>query len=589
MALGVTSDILLSVKADTRDAKRKLRDLAGEEKKLAKEFIESQERRNARIDKQIALLGKLALGVGAAAGAFATLSAAAEAYGKRQQLVAASAGIDIGKVQAAARGLISETEALTLAAASQNTAWEVSQAQLETAAKAMISLRNQGNDLEEVQRRVTQAIVEGNVEALRPMGIVLRGTTGEVETFRKVMEALEAEARKTSAGVDLAGDSAARARVTFRDFWDGIVDGAGAAADATVSWAAQTIDLIGETASALVDAQDVFELVGLSDAAADRASAAASLRFQRRIDARRGARAAREERFRGFQAAAAANPLDLVAVAERFGKEWVKAGEEIAKRSEDRQARGRGRPIKASILTVEQQMRVDTLLAVKASLPSIDAPGGGGAIERLGGQVSEPGSFQRFLEGARSDADRLVDSFDRMPASLEAASTAFNAFAAVSQQAFEAWISGNEAASMSFRDFIAGVLRGLASQMFAKSLFFAAEALAKLIPGPTFDPGGAAVAGKTAAAYAAGATVVGALGRQFGAGGGGTQSGGRAGLPAAAVGAGGGTAPQTSSQTFIVNSNPFDDNPREARRRLSRAFDRAREERGGTGTAIIRG
>jgi len=216
----IASNILLSIKSDTKQARSELKKLSKAEQQAAKEFIEGQERRNEKIDKQIALLGKVAVGVGAVVGAYKLLSDSADFYAKRQQLVAASAGADIAGIEQAAQGLLTTTEALTFAAAAQNTAFNISQKEMEVAARAMISLRNQGNELADVQRDVTQALVEGSGEPLKKYGLGIKGAAGEVETFKNLMAGLRVEADKTAKGTKIAGDEALAAGIQFKNATD---------------------------------------------------------------------------------------------------------------------------------------------------------------------------------------------------------------------------------------------------------------------------------------------------------------------------------------------------------------------------------
>ncbi len=70
---------IIVVKADTSQAKLAIKDLAGEEKKAAKDRLEQIERENLAIEGQIKSWAKFAAGVGATVGAFKLLAHAADA------------------------------------------------------------------------------------------------------------------------------------------------------------------------------------------------------------------------------------------------------------------------------------------------------------------------------------------------------------------------------------------------------------------------------------------------------------------------------------------------------------------------------
>jgi len=600
MALGTTSQILLNVKADTKQARRELGKLSKEEQKLAKEFIQTQEKRNAKIDKQIATLGKLALGVGAVVGAYKTLTAAAEFYAKRQQLVTASAGANINAIQSAARGLITQTQALEFAAAAQNTEFKLSQKEMETVAKAMVSLRNQGNDWLDVQRRLTQAVVEGNAEALKPFGVIVEGSTGKLETHKKVMAALTVEAGKLADGVTVAGDAFLQSQVKIQDWVDDVKAGVGEATNEVLELLmnmeralervlgvsggtesdikrlrierAEMEKLLRDTADAGFDPFGAGDRIKEIDAELKELMSVMDMR-RRVIAGSRQQELGVVEQLANEQAALLQGELGVVE-ALQIEMEYEHLIVEARKQRNREVARTR------------DLSGVSLYQAGTGSGLGSDAGGGlgGQGIYRSLGAVES--SLLPALNQAADAGTSIADTFDRIPASVEAAGVAFSAFSQISQQAFDAWISGNEAASLSFKDFIGSVLRGVASQMFAKSLFYAAEALAHIVPGPMFNPAAAGAAIKTAGAYAGGAAVIGGLARQFGTSGPGAVRGG--GLPSAAIGAGGGApAGGTSSQTFLVVQDQFDDDPRAARRRLRKAFDRAQGEYRGE-PAVVR-
>jgi hypothetical protein len=81
--------VILTYKADVSDAKAKIRELSGEEKKLAQERLKQEEAANKGIERQIKGLGMLAAGIGAAMGAVALAKSGLDEYAKTSEQAAA--------------------------------------------------------------------------------------------------------------------------------------------------------------------------------------------------------------------------------------------------------------------------------------------------------------------------------------------------------------------------------------------------------------------------------------------------------------------------------------------------------------------
>jgi hypothetical protein len=144
-------------------------------------------------------------------------------------------------------------------------------------------------------------------------------------------------------------------------------------------------------------------------------------------------------------------------------------------------------------------------------------------------------------------------------------------------QAFDAWITGAKGVGQAIKESIGGSLRALATDMFGRSLFHGAMALAALAMGGPTATARAAKHGKAAAAFAGGAVVVGGLAKALG---GGAAPGGGAGGGTAPGGGGGGDIVRSSTVTVFVGED-FGENRRQSGERLARAFRRAREAEGG--------
>ena len=77
--------VILTYKADTSDAKAKIRELSGEEKKLAQERLAADEKANKGIEKQIKAMGLLAAGIGATIGVVALAKNGLDEYAKTSE------------------------------------------------------------------------------------------------------------------------------------------------------------------------------------------------------------------------------------------------------------------------------------------------------------------------------------------------------------------------------------------------------------------------------------------------------------------------------------------------------------------------
>lgn len=205
---GITSNVLIKMKADTSQAKRATKDLAASQKKLSKQTVDGLNKQNAMMGKSLKMWGKIAVGVGSAVVAFKAAKVAFRAFADDAQLRGAAAGISLEKLRKASQGLISDYDLLSQAGALQNTTFKLNQEEMEEVIKFMLILRKQGNDMAEVQARVTKAFVKGKVEALEPFGVVVENVGTKVEKAANLMRAMREENAKFSGSLEIAGDDA---------------------------------------------------------------------------------------------------------------------------------------------------------------------------------------------------------------------------------------------------------------------------------------------------------------------------------------------------------------------------------------------
>jgi hypothetical protein len=181
---------------------------------------------------------------------------------------------------------------------------------------------------------------------------------------------------------------------------------------------------------------------------------------------------------------------------------------------------------------------------------------------------------------------------------FNAYATAFQALNNVATEAFAAWVNGAELTSAAMKKMAAAALGSVASDMFARSIQHAAYALGNLAFGLAGDPralAASAVHAKSAAAFAAGAVVVGGLARKLGGGAesaaGAGAAGGAAGYGAggaASIGAAGSQRDMGRITNLYVGDVWGDDNPRTARQKFARSYRAARREMDSVGGVEFR-
>ena len=474
-------------------------------------------------------------------------------FAKTAQLQAAAAGADIGRIQDAAQGLITEQEALAFAAAALNTEFKLNQKEMENVARFMIVLRNQGNDLATVQTRLTQAIVEGNSRALRPFGVIVDGTTGKLETQKGILEEITKQNEAYAGSLDLAGDAALRMAVKTEDATDRVKNAIGEGINDAIVW----VEDLGDAWDAATDANLRW---GVQTALVIEAT------FERmRLEAlspeqRAGIRAGR----RGVGGII----REFGSFGQRIG-ERLFPGQEAAGGGGARRRGGGGGGGIPSAPTPGAAL-------ISGSTTSLGFSSGAG----LGG-VGTEGQFGlagALGVGIPDAADKSVDALDDVRGSVDMLADSMMIAGIAITNSFEQWgagaISLGDALKQALGNALGDILLGEAKKHLAL-------AAADFITGNPLGGGGhlAAAAGLSAAS--------GALRTFLGGSGGGSSAGGGGGrLPGAAAGGFGGGGGVTREQIFVVEI-PFSDSPRKRRKGISDAISRTRNEQGG-GTTVTR-
>jgi hypothetical protein len=593
MGIGdVTSKVLLEFKADTKQAKKELRGLTKEQKKAAKEQIAAMEKQNEKIEGQIALLGKVAIGVGAVAGAYVVLSKSAAAYAEQQQKIAQAGELSFKALADATTNLITEQQALHMAAQLNNGAFEITQQQMETAGKAAVILGQQTGDLEGSLNDVTQALVEGNVEALKKYGIMAEGTSDTVSGFNGIMDKLNEKLVANAGFSQAAGTEIQRAGNRWQDALDTLVQNLGRIAahlapivemiaDAVHFWAEMSTEM-----SALNSARSemVEELTRLRKQ--ERAEGGlVPPRFRIRMEALEELIADYDRRIlelRGTGGSAFQAPG--LATGGGLGGKPVPAPSGAAGPRADR--------LTAQVGTAPFSVSRAGLVPVEiVSVNRSALMGAQQAGEIAGRRTFEAQGLDFALGGPNMDVGRgtpaleqiLTGDVSNISAQTEAINALAGSFGGLQQAgstAFEALITGSEGMGAAFRRAFAESLLGIASDMFGRSIWHAALAVGDLALGNL--PGAAANA-KAAAGFAAGAGVIGALAK-------GLHPDGFS-QPAAPAGGSGGGIPGAAGrplgggeggtrEVIVIGMDSLDDDVRGKRRKMADLLSRANRELG---------
>ena len=570
---------LILVKADTSDAKAAVRSLRGEERKAAQERLTEIEAGNRKIDSQIAMYSKLAVGIGALVGVYAGARAAARSYLEDVRLEAAAAGASLGGLQKATLGLVEADNLLAFAGKTQNGIWKLNQREMETVLRGATALRKtMGVELQPTVDALTEAIAKGNTRALKEFGIEAKDKAG-------LIKELDGLYRGLGGNVALAGDEFEASGVQFADAMDDLAGSLGKIAVALAP-------LVGMVASIVEDLSDwsikndfdamvhrpLFSGVAgtqTRNVAEDITAGALDIR-----DAVMGAAVTLQSAFGGQKGRARAGgrgggrgsaPIafgDVAGPAIGFGNALWGAGAGIG-------AAGQGAFSAWQTGGALAQMGQDNLAAQNAAGQIGGSIGQGqdaiGAMlehwQQLDALKEKNGSILATIFGAPSEMDETI-------AGIQMASQAFDVLAGAAGKAFDAWITGQKSIGRAFAEAVAEGLRSAATQMLVESIkhtAFGFGALAFGLP--------AAGHFKAAAVFGAGAVAAGVAAKGLGGATGQWSTSGAGGAAAGrapqVIGPGGGGRGDGTRNTTIILGREYDDmSPRERSVRLNRAIQR---------------
>lgn len=614
---GIASTVLTSYKADTSEHKRALQSLRGEERKLAKARLDELDASNKAIDGHIAAIGKVAAAVGAVIGAYVTLKKAAKDYLDDSQLRFAAQRYDIEQLRAATHGLMTETQLLSLAAGVANSDYRLTQVELNDVATAMLALRKQGNDFNQVIQNTTKAVVENNMEGLKPFGVHLEELGNKVANHTQLIERLRSEAKNLGADYAIAGDDMLKASVAFEDSTHRLSVALGRLAQhlaPVIEKMADFLDYLPKFGENMISGgnDNLGRLEELQREREYRVRQNMPQKYVNEIDqdiakelnaigyrffgkGRQG-----YDRYEQFKKIVASGDYrKAIDVLNAAGRDRARAQEPDAIDMPKDYLQGATRPKGSGagsnpiVVMIDDPRYSETIknaLGVEfaGTLPQGRTFKNDLSLKDIGpkiaGDFGDPAAAARVAENARALADlakatqrkeTILQSLFGNVEDIDAYATAMGAFKSVATEAFSAWLNGTKSVSAAIKDAIAGQLRALAMEMFSRSLFHTAAGVGALATGGPIAGAAAGAHFKAAGLYAGGAVAIGAVARQLGPSGGGASAGAGA---RGAVSPSGGAS--TTNQTFILGDSFIEESPRRRAAKIRGAMERADQYRG---------
>lgn len=205
---------VLRYKVESKEAIRDIQNLSKEQKKAAKEAsvaLKEQGEYAAGMGEKYA---KTAAVIG---GAYLLAKNGLEALKKESRLAVGSVGVDIEKLDAAAGGLRTRWELMSIAQAGSRGAFKLTTQQIGYVVEGMRAFEKQGFESTEVQNELTKALTEGKLEGLDKFGLSLKSTGDRSKDTQTLLRALRDEVREVGGNFDKAGDAAERSAVTIQN------------------------------------------------------------------------------------------------------------------------------------------------------------------------------------------------------------------------------------------------------------------------------------------------------------------------------------------------------------------------------------
>ena len=210
----ITGSVVMKYKVETDQAKAKIKELSGEQKKAAKEAAEALEKQGKAAES---MASQYAKGAAIIAGAYVLARDGVKQMREESRLSAGAAGVDIDALSDSWDGLKTRMDLLTLAQAGHRGAWKLTTAQIQQVSEGMRALEKQGYDSGEVFDKFTAIMKKGKLEGLDDFGLSLKSTGDQTKDLQILMNALRGEVRQVGGDFTMAGDDVVRATVKMED------------------------------------------------------------------------------------------------------------------------------------------------------------------------------------------------------------------------------------------------------------------------------------------------------------------------------------------------------------------------------------
>lgn len=589
----IGKNVVIRYHAETAAAQANVRQLQKTQEKHDATLKKQQEGEIKGLEDKIAKYAKYAMYAGAA---FAAVKVSIEAMTysfDQQELRERAAGHNIDALREATRGLVSETDLLKLAQSANLGVMKTSADDLIILAKAMDVYKERGYDAAKVTQDFGEYLQTGKARALKDYGLQIDEARGSVAQYKQTMEQLNVVAREQAQIEEDGGDRMQQRKIQIEDATAKLKESFGtlvATAEPLLTFMVETITMILDGWRQILDLINSIDIGGGLARTTDENLRSMVSDLDREYAARRSLDRAIEEQeairagnARTAAFLATATPAQLAAAKAQGAKlggaiksgvsdgigtlaDWMRGSGKAGKG-----AGGKGGAIRIPIVFTtaggQEMSEVEARLQAQAeakrlatekeraaafdeSVTSFRAQGFSAAPEALEIANTSRDLMSEYEQFNSQQSDSILKKMFGEPQEFEAYAEGLGMLQNAGRAAFEALITGSGSAGEAFKAMIAQNMMSLASEMFGRSIYEAAMAVGSLA---MYDFKGAALHGKAAAMYAAGAGALGMIGSQLGGG--------------AVVGKGAGGAAATGSSLPSTTSSAINSAPSDARGR----------------------
>lgn len=555
--------VIVLFKGDESDLKRATAAVRKEIAENTKAVDGATKKMNDHGKSTIDVLGKIGLAWNGLSTIVKAAQSALTAQAERMRLESAAAGVSIDRLSIAAGGLLTRTKQLEIAARLQHGAFVMSEQQMITVERAMRQLTREGNNQEEVIKKVTDAVTKLEDGGLKDFGIQIKETHSDAEKFTAIMEKLAGKSKLVGDGTKTAAESVAATGVSMEDSFDKVKESVGrlvVAMKPFIDGLAKAVEYIAKiAASAPKDAEEnpgswiggvaglgmlgsAYDDMGkrgyLADGNLGRAVVAGSTMIAggggnlsrsvlgdydldeanaRVVDAKR---AAAEAKQKAFNDAVDSLGADIAAAYRAFVTRGSGPVARAGWTGRGAGSGGGGGSQNGYDGSLSQWMRSNELGSVTDGVgvgsynPSgIALPSGEDPMANITAALNSP-AWKRLEEINQQQNTSLLEKHFGKLTEFDAYATAFNTLTGAVTSSLNAWIDGSESMSDAFRHAIGESLKALAGQLLIEGLKHGAYALGSLAFG---DLRGAGQHAAAAAAFGAGAVVAAATAKTLNA------------------------------------------------------------------------